>query len=107
MGPSCWDSSLVISQSSVVDKKNPLGLMAHKLTELKMYRGVPGAKIGDDSVPESFITTQYFSINGITIQSHCFWTMRRCSAMLQVFQCENFKWSHLEEELLEMIKSHD
>ena len=25
--------------------------------------GVPGAKIGDGSVPESFITTQYYSIS--------------------------------------------
>ena len=44
MGPSCWDSSLVISQSSVVDKKNPLGLMAHKLTELKKVPRRSGSK---------------------------------------------------------------
>ena len=33
---------------------------------------VPGAKIGDGSIPESFSATQYFSINGWTIQSQRF-----------------------------------
>ena len=29
----------------------------------KKCRGVPGAKIGDGSIPESFITTQYFLLS--------------------------------------------
>ena len=34
--------------------------------------GLPGAKISNGSVPVSFITTQYFSLNAKTIQSQCF-----------------------------------
>ena len=40
---------------------------ALKKQSWKKYWGVPGAKIGDGSVPESFITTHYFFINSISV----------------------------------------
>ena len=45
-----------------------------------------------------FYTTQYFSINGKTIQSQCLWTTWWHSTMLQLFQCEIHKWSYFKRK---------